>query len=212
MSEMKLIMERWSHYVADATNPITLLLEAEEDPLEALKKQPKEVAALIQQASQERDREKLAQLARLLWSDPDIRSAANAMKNIPDQVEDLMAPGAEATADLNELEILDKLAAKGVAGMDKILQNPTVRKVLPLGAAIIALGGLAAALTGVPELADVFLGPAGAAKECSTGDAATCIGAVASAIAMETGGTMGDISTPGALEEAPAPKRARELK
>jgi|3_EtaG_2_1085321.scaffolds.fasta_scaffold19482_4 hypothetical protein len=183
MGEMKLIMERWNQFVEQSIDPLDLLLENSDKAVMDLKKDPKQALALVQQASKEKDKEKLAQLLRILVSDPEIKAAAEVMNQLPAEIEKQK----KETPDLSEVEVLDKLVTGGILGTDEILNNPKVKKILPLGGITMLLGALAAALAGSPELGMMLFSTAGVAAGCAAG-AVDCISAVVDAVGSEAAG------------------------
>jgi len=187
---MKLIMERWDQFVEENRNPLALLLENRAEALEDLKKDPKQAAALVQQAAKEKDKEKLKQLVGILLADPEVKAAAQVIAKLPAEVEK-QEKEAEKPPDLTEIEFLDKLSrqvgASAVIGADEILDNPVVKKIMPLGGVTLLLGTLLAALTGNSELATALFSGAGVAASCAAGGA-DCISSIIDGVAGEASG------------------------
>ena len=184
-------MERWDQFVEQSDNTLNLLLEGEDvaTELASLKKDPNRAAKLFQQASKERDKEKLAQLARILMTDPEIKAAAQVISLIPAEVKKM---GVEAP-DLTEIDLLDKFSTAATGAADAILSAPKVKKILPLGGVTLWLGALGAALQD-PQLAGILFAAGLAAFKCAGGDGAECLTSIVDTVATEAGGVEGTMT------------------
>jgi hypothetical protein len=186
MSDMKLIMERWDQFVEQNSNPLGLLLESRAEALKDLKKNPKQVADLVQQATKERDKKKLNQLARILLADPEVKAAAQVIMKIPAEVEK-QKEEVENPSDLTEIEFLNKLGVSAIINTEEILNKPSVKKILPMAGPTLLLGALLASLAGASNVASALSVTSGVVAGCTAGGP-ECISSIIDSVAAEVAG------------------------
>lgn len=180
--------------VEDTTNPLDLLLEGQ-DPASALanlKSSPQSAQKLVQQALKEKDKKKLAQLARILMTDPEIKAAAEVISLIPAEVEKVE----KEEPDLTEIDFLDRAGLATTGAVGRVLEKPGVKKILGLTGATIMLGALVSLLipgaeaSGLdPQMINTLFGVGGTALRCATAsDGTDCLTSIIGAAGEEIGG------------------------
>jgi len=189
-------MENWRAFrlVEDATDPLDLLLEGQDPASELanLKSSPQSAQKLVQQALEEKDKKKLAQLARILMTDPEIKAAAEVISLIPAEVE----KAEKEEPDLTEIDFLDRGFTATTGAVGRVLEKPGVKKILGLTGATILLGALVAALipgaeaSGLdPQMINMLFGVGGTALRCAAAtDGTDCLTSIIGATAEEAAG------------------------
>jgi len=180
---MQQLMENWRSYLA-TPDPVKLLLE-EKGGLEQFKDSSKHVEDLLKQVSQIKDPKQLANIAKTLLKDPEIKAAADVIVSASEEAKKQGKPVEEIQ---QVKDFVQDASSKAYVGVQDILDHPKVKGILRYGAPVVMMGALLAAIAS-PEAGIRLSTLATSMADCGVGDAMACMASVVGAASSEAAGS-----------------------